>query len=319
MSRLASSYRRGWIPAVLVDLMRTVGHDEIQSVTLSFDEFRGKPDDEAPGAEAVASFYATRHTTRTVSEDEFRSDLPNIIEAMDQPTIDGINTWFVSKAAHELGIKVAISGLGGDELFGGYTSFRTLPTWVRWMAAPSSVPFLGRALRRAFRRVHAEKLGLSPKIAGLLEFGGNYPGAYLLRRGLFMPWELPELLGPDLAREGLKRLDPINRIASTLTPDPVQPFARVATLESSLYMRNQLLRDTDWASMAHSLEVRVPLVDAKLLRSIAPVTVQQASGERQGTDGVKSADCFGDAPSSAGQDRLPHANRHVVGERRSFP
>ena len=84
-----------------------------------------------------------------------------------------------------------------------------------------------------------------------------------------MPWELPEVLDPDLAREGLKRLDPINHIACTLAPDPVQPFARVATLEASLYMRNQLLRDTDWASMAHSLEVRVPLVDAVLLEKLA--------------------------------------------------
>ena len=261
--------------AVLVDLMRAVGQEEIQTVTVAFDEFRGRPDDEAPGAEAVAGLYATRHTTRIVSENEFRSELPKIIEAMDQPSIDGINTWFVSKAAHELGIKVAISGLGGDELFGGYASFRTLPTWVRWMAAPSSVPFVGRALRAAVSRVHAEKLGLSPKIAGLVEYAGSYSGAYFLRRGLFMPWELPAVLGPDLAREGLRQLDPIDHINCTLAPDPGQPFARVATLKSSLYMRNQLLRDTDWASMAHSLEVRVPLVDVELLRSIAPILCSQ--------------------------------------------
>ena len=122
-----------------------------------------------------------------------------------------------------------------------------------------------------FSSMHGEKLGVNPKVAGLVEFGGTYPGAYLLRRGLFMPWELPEVLGPDLAREGLKRLDPINHIACTLMPDPLQPFARVATLESSLYMRNQLLRDTDWASMAHSLEVRVPLVDAVLLEKLASI------------------------------------------------
>ena len=86
-----------------------------------------------------------------------------------------------------------------------------------------------------------------------------------------MPWELPEVLGEDLAREGLERLDPINHIGRALNPDPVQPFARVATLEASLYMRNQLLRDTDWASMAHSLEVRVPLVDAVLLEKLASI------------------------------------------------
>jgi asparagine synthase (glutamine-hydrolysing) len=255
----------------LVGLMREAGQQEIQTVTLAFDEFRGTPNDETPEAAAVAEFYATRHTTRVVGENEFRSDLPAIIGAMDQPTIDGINVWFVSKAAHELGLKVAISGLGGDELFGGYSSFRDLPTWVRWMAAPSAIPFLGQVLRRALQKMRAEKWGLNPKAAGLVEFGGSYPGAYLLRRGLFMPWELPEVLDPEVAREGLERLDPVKHIADALTPDPLRPFVRVATLESSLYMRNQLLRDADWASMAHSLEVRVPLVDAVLLESLVDI------------------------------------------------
>jgi asparagine synthase (glutamine-hydrolysing) len=266
--------------AAIVGLMRDAGQRNIQTMTLSFEEFRGTPNDETPEANTVAGFYGTQHTTRVVSEEEFRSDLPRIAAAMDQPTVDGINTWFVSKAAHELGVKVALSGLGGDELFGGYSSFRDLPSWVRWIAVPSSIPFLGPSLRRALCGMHVEKLGLSPKVAGLVEFGGSYPGAYLLRRGIFMPWELPDVLGLDLSREGLKRLDPVNHIARTLTPDPVQPFARVATLESSLYMRNQLLRDTDWSSMAHSLEVRVPLVDALLLAKAAELELSGQSAPK---------------------------------------
>ena len=101
----------------------------------------------------------------------------------------------------------------------------------------------------------------------MLEFGGSYAGAYLLRRGLFMPWELGDVLERDIVEQGLRRLAPLQpdraraRAASTLGA-----YAKVATLEASLYMRNQLLRDTDWASMAHSLEVRVPLVDSVLLR-----------------------------------------------------
>ena len=129
-----------------------------------------------------------------------------------------------------------------------------------------------------------------------------------------MPWELPELLGPDLAREGLEQLDPINHIACTLAPDPVQPFARVATLEASLYMRNQLLRDTDWASMAHSLEVRVPLVDAELLRTCRARHVRCGRGNWQGVAGVKSTRRSVGAPSNAEQDRLRHANRLVAKE-----
>jgi asparagine synthase (glutamine-hydrolysing) len=86
-----------------------------------------------------------------------------------------------------------------------------------------------------------------------------------------MQWELSAVLDPDVVREGLARFDSLRHIDATLTPLPANPFGKVAALESSLYMRNQLLRDTDWASMAHSLEVRVPLVDAALLRRVAPL------------------------------------------------
>jgi asparagine synthase (glutamine-hydrolysing) len=112
----------------------------------------------------------------------------------------------------------------------------------------------------------------NPKAAGLLKYGGTYAGAYLLRRGLFMPWELEAVLGADMARIGLRRLSPLRGIEAALRPEPKTSFGKVAVLESSLYMRNQLLRDTDWASMAHSLEVRVPLVDVRLLSQVALVT-----------------------------------------------
>ncbi len=130
----------------LVGLMREAGHEDIQTVTLAFEEFRGTANDEAPLAEAMARRFGTRHTTRTVTEAEFRADLPRILEAMDQPSIDELNTWLVSKAARELGLKVAVSGLGGDELFGGYSTFREVPRWVRTMFLP------GAPLRRLHRR-----------------------------------------------------------------------------------------------------------------------------------------------------------------------
>ena len=159
----------------LVGLMREAGQQDIQTVTLAFDEFRGTADDEAPEATTVANFYATRHTTRVVDEKEFRSDLPRIIEAMDQPTIDGINTWFVSKAASELGLKVAISGLGGDELFGGYSSFRSIPSWVRWMAVPSSIPSLGPALRRLFCKIARREIGIESQGCRACRIRRNLP------------------------------------------------------------------------------------------------------------------------------------------------
>jgi asparagine synthase (glutamine-hydrolysing) len=258
----------------LVGLMRDAGQRDIQTVTLTFEEFRGSREDEAPIAEEIAAQYGTRHTTRLVTEREFRDDLPKILDAMDQPTIDGLNTWFVSKAAHELGLKVAISGLGGDELFGGYPSFHDIPFCVRALAIPTRMPGLGELGRRLMTAFGQVSHSMNPKAAGLPKYGGSYPGAYLLRRGLFMPWELESVLGSDAARSGLRRLDPLLHIESQLRPRPRTSFAKVAVLESSLYMRNTLLRDTDWASMAHSLEVRVPLVDVKLLSHLALLTAK---------------------------------------------
>ncbi len=262
----------------LVGLMRDAGHEDIQTVTLAFEEFRGKPDDESELANMVANRYDTRHTTRIVNEHEFRCDLPKIFEAMDQPTIDGINTWFVSKAAREQGLKVVISGLGGDEIFGGYPSFRDIPRWVRMLGIPSRLPLADKVFRTIIERLNLHRPRFSPKTAGLMTYGGSYPGAYLLRRGLFMPWELGQVMKPDVAAEGLQRLLPLCHIAEALAPAPKTAFGKVAVLESSLYMRNQLLRDTDWASMAHSLEVRVPLVDHVLLKSLSPIMLHSKPG-----------------------------------------
>lgn len=255
--------------SALVGLMRDAGQNSIETVTLAFKEFEGWPDDEAPIAAEVARVYGARHTTRIVTKDEFQADLPLILAAMDQPSIDGVNTWFVSKAAHELGLKVAISGVGGDELLGGYPAFRDIPEWVGWLKAPASLPGLGAFIRWTMTAIGPARLNLSPKTAGLVEYGGSYAGAWYLRRGLFMPWELSGMLDPDVVREGLARLDPLAVVGAAIDPMPREGFARVAAMEASLYMRNQLLRDTDWASMAHSLEVRTPLVDAALLGQIA--------------------------------------------------
>ena len=261
--------------ASLVGLMRDAGQQDIQTVTLSFQEFIDRPEDEAPLAAEIARRYGARHTTRVVSESEFATDLPRILEAMDQPSIDGVNTWFVSKAARELGLKVAISGLGGDELFGGYPSFRDVPRWVRYFGIPSRAPLLGRLSRIVGRPIGAA-FGAHPKAAGMLEYGGDYAGAYLLQRGLFMPWELSGLLTPDVVKLGMCRLAPLDLIEKELIPRPATPAARVSALEAGLYLKNQLLRDTDWASMAQSIEVRTPLVDATLLAKEA--TIAGASG-----------------------------------------
>ena len=252
----------------IVALAREAGAEDLQTVTLAFEEYRSTHDDEAPLACEVARIYGTNHRTRFLNEPEFQSEIPVILSVMDQPSIDGINTYFISKAAAEIGVKVALSGLGGDELFSGYPSFRDVPRWVNTSRLAAHLPGLGR-LTRAIAS-HFMPRDTSPKVAGMIEYGGTYPGSYLLRRGLFMPWELKDVLGEEMAVEGLRRLAPLQLIDNAMKPDPKSPYSRVAALEASLYMRNQLLRDTDWASMAHSVEVRVPLVDVAVLKALAP-------------------------------------------------
>jgi len=242
----------------------------LRTITLAFTEFKNTHNDESPLAEQIAQRYDTHHATRYVTEEEFQQDLPKILEAMDQPTIDGINTWFVAKAAREHGLKVAISGLGGDELFGGYPSFTDVPRWVKRFGLPSRMPFLGNAARIIAERV-IPHTWLNPKAAGMIQYGGRWTTAWYLRRGLFMPWELGTLMDKEMATKGLARLNLEHPLAFALHPAPASAYGKVATLEATLYMRNQLLRDADWAGMAHSLEIRVPLVDAHLLTRLAGI------------------------------------------------
>lgn len=253
--------------AVLVSLAAEFG-TALRTVTIGFEEYRGTPADETVLAAEVARQYGTRHETVWITRRDFEQAQAEFVDAMDQPSTDGLNTWLVSRAAARLGLKVAISGLGGDELFGGYPSFRQVPR-IRTLARPfAGATRLGRWLRIAsaplVRRI------ASVKFAGLLEYGATWEGAYLLRRATRMPWELERapFLDADVLAAGMERLFERQR------PDPElerlgSPHAIVSYLESTRYMGARLLRDSDWAGMAHSLEIRVPFVDVPLAKHVA--------------------------------------------------
>jgi asparagine synthase (glutamine-hydrolysing) len=249
----------------LVALASEVGAD-LCTITLGFEEFRGTHDDEVPLAEQVARQYGTKHQTVWVTKDEFFAETDHLLSAMDQPSIDGVNSYFVSMAARKTGLKVALSGLGGDELFGGYPSFQQIPKSVQALSWSRYFPFLGKGLRSLSSSILPKTLKFSPKYFGLLEYGGTFGGAYLLRRALHMPWELPKVMNDTMAKEGLSKLQILAHLDET-ERGICNTFGKISALESIWYMRNQLLRDADWASMAHSLEIRVPLVDLKLLRT----------------------------------------------------
>jgi asparagine synthase (glutamine-hydrolysing) len=251
----------------LLGLACEAGAANLRTMTLGFREYAGTENDETALAESIAHYFGAQHESRWVGRADFEAGEAALLAAMDQPTIDGVNTYFVAKAAAEAGMKVALSGLGGDELFGGYPSFHDIPRMKNWLGWGQSIPLLGRTFRRLGARVVPGNL--SPKLAGLLEFGGTYAGAYLLRRGLYMPWELAGLMGAERARAGLEALQPIVRLKRSIA-GLAGNRTIVSTLELEWYMRCQLLRDADWAGMAHSLEIRVPFVDTVLLRALAP-------------------------------------------------
>ena len=244
---------------------------KLKTVTLAFDEYAGSPEDEAPLAEAAARVLRTDHVTVRIRRGEFEELLDDFLKSMDQPTIDGLNTYLVSRAAATQGLKVALSGLGGDELFGGYPSFRQIPPLLR----------VGRLLGR--HRVLRCGLGAmmnatplfraSPKTKGVLRYSKNVGSAYLLRRALYLEEELDILLDESWLKSGLEQLETRTSLAATIqnmVAGGTTEYAQVAALKSCWYMRNQLLRDTDWSSMAHGLEVRVPFVDFKLLERVGP-------------------------------------------------
>ena len=255
--------------------------------TLRFDVLAGTERDEGPLAAEVARRLGTRHVERTVRREDFLDLWPAALDAMDQPAIDGFNVFLVSKAAHEAGIKVALSGLGGDELFGGYPSFADVPRLQRQARRARRVPGLPSlwpaVARRAFGepaedrgrappRRHAARRLLPPPRACSSPRSCRHCSAPTRRpKG-----SRPTTLIADAARSFAASKWPPARVAP-------EDWLAVQRLETRHYLRNQLLRDADWAAMAHSLELRVPLVDAWLLARFAALGFEPArsSGKRE--------------------------------------
>jgi asparagine synthase (glutamine-hydrolysing) len=194
------------------------------------------------------------HRSYLVTEQDFRECLPDIIEAMDQPSNDGINSYFICKYAKEYGLKAVLSGLGADELFGGYQSFNRTKAvgYIKWVP-----DFMFRAAG-IFPDDKKKKL----RFLGVK----NGVGEYLFNRGFFIPSQVAHLL--DCTE---KEVDEVLIDMQSRTPvfiDKLVPQEKVSYLESNFYMQNQLLKDTDYMSMWHGVEVRVPFLDKELMELV---------------------------------------------------
>lgn len=258
----------------IVSLMRQAGQEKIKTVSVIFP---GSDLDESEYARIAAKKYNTDHIEIPFYEKDLLNDLDAIFETMDQPTIDGINTYFVSKAASRAGLKVVLSGLGGDELFGGYPSFNLIPKYKKIKGLPFAKPLMKAAGSILNRRLPAKAI----------EYFNNpdAPNAeYRLMRGLFTDTELRSLgWKPGSQQSAVSGQwqnpkqpmtnDPmtIDQFTNDLmTNDRLSPLQYISYLESCVYMRNQLLRDSDVFSMTHSLELRVPFVDHILYSAVLP-------------------------------------------------
>ncbi|MHB1843358.1 MAG: asparagine synthase (glutamine-hydrolyzing) [Deltaproteobacteria bacterium] len=228
----------------------------VVTLTVSFDG----PEDEGDAARKIARELGTDHREARISSAEAALLVPAAVESMDQPSIDGINTWLVSRAARGAGLKVALSGLGGDELFAGYSSFRRFPAMLR----------MGRLLRAPGRMANAI-LGGVPfnaippawrKAVAIAAAGGDPTATYGVLRALFLPEQAAAL---SSGRRGL---------ASSVRPEAVDedPVNTLSRLELGHYLRYTLLRDTDAMSLAHGLEVRPPILDERLVEAVVPMS-----------------------------------------------
>ncbi len=227
-------------------------HPGMRAFTVCFGDH--KEFDEDRMAAETAKRFGLKHEKIVISEKEALDSFEGWLAAMDQPSIDGLNTFIISKAVRERGIKVALSGLGADELFGGYPSFREIPHWGSRIRKLQWIPKL-------IRKLSAKMLGVGKgrvargKMLDAFCSDGSTAALYQTRRGLFDSQWIERLLGKKLGSEN----EPKGPVTES---DPVRA---VQQLESWIYMGNMLLRDTDVCSMAHGLEVRVPFLDQKIL------------------------------------------------------
>ena len=228
--------------------------------------FREADYSEAEYSRAIAQQFRTEHREISVSQQDALDAIPAALQSMDQPTIDGVNTYLVSRHTRDAGVKVALSGLGGDEMFAGYSTFRTVPRMERFVRRWQYGPRVLRKLSGlAFARF-AGKTDQNRKLAALIQDNGRVIHPYFLARMLFTPLLRDRLLsGHDecaLERANAPLLDSLGRA------EELDPINRVSYLEARCYMLNTLLRDADFMSMAHGLEVRVPLIDHQLAQQL---------------------------------------------------
>ncbi len=242
----------------------------IHTFTVAFAE---KEFDEAAIARRTAAKFGTTHQEVFVSPGDMLARVGDAVEALDQPSIDGVNTYFVSASAKDAGLKVTLSGLGGDEVFGGYSSFQRAPRYQQLASVPSAVrSVMNTTMSAAMSAARAGGGGrfvpgdAGRKLSAIFNDPKALPDPFYFARTLFTPVQVSGLMREQTILESSAWWQWL--AASASQARSLDSFAAVSCMELQSYLVNTLLRDTDSMSMAHSLEVRVPFLDHRLIEFV---------------------------------------------------
>jgi asparagine synthase (glutamine-hydrolysing) len=262
--------------SAVANLSQKLCDQPLNTFTMAFEEAEY---DESPAARRIAAAIGTNHQEILLTESEFVANLEQALGVLDQPTFDALNTYYVSWAVRRAGIKVALAGTGGDEHFGGYSSFRTLPKLQSWSRRTRWVPAWAKA--RVAQAVSSliqggparRRAAIAPqtrwaKLPAMVESGDDLIALYQLAYALFLPEFRSELLGATPGADGVSGdgLPAALRARLGAEIDGHPPLEAISILEYRCFLGERLLRDSDVVSMAVGLELRVPLIDQDLVR-----------------------------------------------------
>ena len=246
-------------------LVAILSHNGVRANTFAL-VFHEKEFNEGQYSREIARRFGTEHQEIPVSQQDTLAVLPEALCAMDQPTIDGVNTYLVSAKTRAAGVKVALTGLGADEMFAGYSNFRRVPKMEVLSERFGRLPRLARRPLSASVALFAGKGDRSRKLAQLATGHDSIVHPYFLVRTLFGAAEREALFSTPDYQASQQSLDRVLQ-ESVTAGESLDPVNRVSYLESHFYMRNTLLRDSDFMSMAHGLELRVPFLDRALVEA----------------------------------------------------